>query len=335
MSGVQQITVARDDDGIRLDRWFQRHFPQLTHGRLQKLLRKKDIRVDGQRAEASQRLTPGQVVRVPPLPEAPAPAAAPKVDAGMAEDLRRRILHDDGTVLVIDKPPGLAVQGGSGQRTHLDALLASLAGSGEPPRLAHRLDRDTSGVLVLGRTANAAAALTAAFRARETRKLYWALVVGVPETQPDGEIRAALAKRPGAGGEKVVVDHEAGKSARTLYHVMEKAGTRASWLALWPLSGRTHQLRVHLAAINRPVLGDGKYGGPRAFLSGSEVARKLHLHARRIILPHPDGGTLDVTAPLPSHMKASWDYFGFDADRGGDPFPARPEFPLADLKGLR
>lgn len=315
-SGVTTVEVAGDEADLRLDRWFKRHFPRLTQGRLQKLLRTGQVRIDGRRAKAGARLVPGQRIRVPPLgggeqapPKAPKPR--PKIDAAQAEALRESVLHRDHQMLAVNKPPGLAVQGGTGIHRHLDAMLDELRfDAGERPRLVHRLDKDASGVLLLARSAAAASKMTAAFRSREARKLYWAVVAGTPKPSR-GRIDLALAKLPGPHGERVSTA-SAGKRALTDYRVVEKAGREAAWLALEPQTGRTHQLRVHCAAIGTPILGDGKYGGGAAYLAGSGIARRLHLHARAIRIPHPDGGILEVTAPLPDHMLATWRFFGFD-----------------------
>lgn len=327
MSEVQNKVVAEDEADIRLDRWFRRHFPELGHGRLEKLLRTGQIRVDGKRAKAGQRLEPGQSVRVPPIQE-PAPDAAPararpepRVSDKDARDLLSRVLYRDDDVIAIDKPAGLAVQGGTGTVKHLDAMLDVLRfGAQERPRLVHRLDRDTSGVLLLARNAFAAARLAESFRGKEARKYYWAVTVGVPRPFR-GRIDAPLAKEAGPRGERVALDREEGVKAVSLYAVVEPAGKRAARVALWPLTGRTHQLRVHMAAIGTPILGDGKYGGAGAFLEGAELPRTLHLHARRIVLPRPRGGRpIDVTAPLAPHLRATWAYFGFDASDDDDPF---------------
>lgn len=325
MSEVQTRVVAADEADIRLDRWFKRHFPQLGHGQLERLLRTGQVRVDGKRAKAGARLEPGQAVRVPPLGETPAerPAGdrpAPKVGAGEAKALLARVLWRDDDVIALDKPAGLAVQGGTGTTKHLDAMLDLLRfGAAERPRLVHRLDKDTSGVLLLARTAFAASRLAEAFRGKTARKYYWAVTVGVPRPF-QGRIDAPLAKEGGPRGERVAQDEE-GRKAVSLYSVLEPAGKRAAKVALWPLTGRTHQLRVHMAAIGTPILGDGKYGGAGAFISGAELPRQLHLHAWRIIVPHPRGGRpIDVSAPLPAHMERTWDYFGFGRDGRGDPF---------------
>ncbi len=326
MTGVQQIVIPADEADQRLDRWFKAKFPGLTHGRLEKLLRTGQIRLDGRRAKAADRLTAGQTLRIPPLdPSALAPAPAPRpktISETEAQALRRSVLYRDADVLVIDKPAGLAVQGGSGLDRNLDAMLDALTFEASTrPRLVHRLDRETSGCLVLARSLAAARALTAAFRDKETRKLYWALVVGHP--RPDrGRIDAPLAKGKGRDTERVGFDEAEGKSAVTYYAVLDHAGGKVSWLALLPVTGRTHQLRAHCDLMGTPILGDGKYGGERAFLAGDSLAWRLHLHARALRLPHPDPrrGLIEVKAPLPPHMKKSWDFFGFRASDAGDPF---------------
>lgn len=327
MPGVQTRNVKADEADQRLDRWFKRHFPDLKHGRLEKLLRTGQIRVDGKRAQASHRLEPGQVIRIPPIDPtgaAPAPAGPRPVSAADAEKLRKSVLHMDEMVIVIDKPSGLAVQGGTGTSKHLDGMLDALKFDAEErPRLVHRLDRDTSGVLVLARTGRAAALLADAFRQKTTRKIYWAIVAGRPKIA-QGRIDAALAKRLGRQGERVMAvdqDDEDARRAVTLYTTVDTAGPKASWLALWPVTGRTHQLRAHCALIETPILGDGKYGEfGQSF--GEGAAKRLHLHARSIEVPHPMGGALKVTAPLSKELRQTWQLLGFDPDRPGldDPF---------------
>lgn len=327
MSEVQNRVIAADETDIRLDRWFRRHFPQVGHGYLEKLLRTGQVRVDGHRAKASLRLEAGQTVRVPPLVEAavsagPRAPAQPRVSRRDADDLLARVLYRDADVIAIDKPAGLAVQGGTGTSRHLDAMLDVLRfDAPERPRLVHRLDKDTSGVLLLARNALSATRLAEVFRGKAARKYYWAVTVGVPRPFK-GRIDAALAKEAGPRGERVARDEEDGRKAASLYSVVEAAGKRAAWVALWPLTGRTHQLRVHMALIGRPILGDGKYGGAEAFIPGAELGRQLHLHAQRIVVPHPRGGgrSVDVSAPLPDHLEATWAYFGFDRRDDGDPF---------------
>ncbi|HZS81930.1 MAG TPA: RluA family pseudouridine synthase [Stellaceae bacterium] len=321
MSSVQIIAVSAEEGDIRLDRWFRRHFPQLGHGRLEKLLRTGQVRIDGRRARAGDRLAPGQAVRVPPLSDTKTPAPIARPRAVRSEDaaaLRAAILYRDADVIAINKQAGLAVQGGTRTVRHLDGLLDALRfEAAERPRLVHRLDKDTSGVLLLARSAGAAQKLAEAFGSKAARKTYWAVVVGVPRPQR-GRIDLPLAKLPGAAGEKMAPEED-GQAAVTYYAVIERAGTTAAFLALMPVTGRTHQLRAHCAAIGTPILGDGKYGGAAAHLPGVPGGRLLHLHARAIAVPHPAGGMLRAEAPLPPHMAESWRFFGFPA-ADGDPF---------------
>ncbi len=334
MTAVRAIAVAPEEAELRLDRWFRQHYPELGHGRLEKLLRTGQVRVDGKRAKSGTRLMAGQVVRVPPLaPREPghAPkAAAYTLDPRDLEALRAAVLFRDDAVIAIDKVAGLAVQGGSGQHRHLDAMLDGLRfGAAERPRLVHRLDKDTSGVLLLARTAAAARKLTATFKGKSARKAYWALVAGAPP-EPRGRIDLALAKSGGAGAEKMAAGVD-GKPALTLYQVVRTrriAGATVSWLVLMPLTGRTHQLRAHCAALGAPILCDGKYGGRAAFPEGlvfgeaagdgaAGIPKRLMLHAREIAVPHPEHEiTLRVEAPLPAHMEAAFAALGFQADRG-------------------
>ena len=328
---VQTLIVAEDEADIRLDRWFRRRFPALTHGRLEKLLRTGQVRVDGARAKSSARLAAGQAIRIPPLGEAAArPAPTPAVRQPSAEDaawVQGLVLHRDDHVIAVNKPAGLATQGGTGTTRHLDALLDALRfGAKERPRLVHRLDRDTSGVLLLARSAQAAAFLARAFQARETQKTYWAIVVGVPRPER-GRIDLALAKRVGPRGERIEPDAEEGRRAVTDYAVIERAGNRASWLALRPHTGRTHQLRVHCAELGTPILGDGKYGGKDAEIPGLAAARRLHLHAREIVIAHPAGRPLTVVAPLPDFMQETWRFLGFTTTLANDPFADAPPPP--------
>src|SRR5580704_9616153 len=316
------VTVGEADGTLRLDRWFRRHYPDLAHGRLEKLLRTGQVRVDGKKAKSGDRVSPGMAIRVPPLSE---PAQFPEGPARVRPPdealLRSLVIHRDELAIVLNKPPGLAVQGGSGTTRHVDGLLDALRfGHAERPRLVHRLDKDTSGVLLIARTAAAAAFFTRAFRDKTIRKTYWAVVAGLPDLR-QGRIDLSLTKGVlhGAKGRERVHADDDGKDAVTYYTVVDSAGDRASWLALLPLTGRTHQLRAHCAAIGTPILGDGKYGGAAAHLPGSAAARRLHLHARALEIPHPAGFTLMVSAPLPPHMQSMWEFFGFDADIP-DPF---------------
>jgi 23S rRNA pseudouridine955/2504/2580 synthase len=345
VSGVRQVTVGAEEADQRLDRWLRRLYPHVAQGRIERMCRKGEIRVDGGRVRPATRLGAGQTVRLPPIPEeaAPAPASLPEIAAADAEMIRDAVIWLDDDVIALNKPPGLAVQGGSGQRRHVDGLVEALRfGRPDKPRLVHRLDRDTSGVLLLARSARAAAGLARAFQARTTEKIYWAAVAGAPSPRA-GTIRTGLVKAPGHGssgeGEKMLIvapdriaTTEGAKRATTDYAVIEAAGSRAAWVALRPVTGRTHQLRAHMAAVGHPIVGDGKYGGAGqenrgdgwgAQLGGG-VSRKLHLHARSIAITHPvTGERLRVEAPLPEHMARTWELFGWEP--GGapdDPFEA-------------
>ena len=343
MSRVQTIEVGADDTDQRLDRWLRRQFPNVTQGMVEKWCRKGELRVDGGRAKAATRVQAGQQVRIPPIPmgAAPVPAQAAKIPAADVKMMQAAVIYRDDDVIAINKPAGLPTQGGSGQNRHVDGLSEALKfGLDEKPRLVHRLDKDTSGVLLLARNRLAAQGLTAAMRHKETRKIYWALVAGVP-TPYLGEIKYGLVKAAGRGakgeGEKMIAIHPrdidatpGAKRAHTLYATLYRVGGRASWVAMEPLTGRTHQLRAHMAEIGHPIVGDGKYGG-----SGQEnlgdgwgaqlggiISKKLHLHARMMRFEHPiTRKVITVTAPLPDHMAHSWDTFGWAEDLAAeDPF---------------
>lgn len=314
---VRQFTVQADDDGVRLDRWFKRHLPQVSFAMVSRWARTGQIRVDGKRAAVEDRLAKGQVLRVPP--GGAAPERGPRARKPLTEDQLAQadamVIHRDRAAIVLNKPPGLATQGGSGTFEHVDGLLDAYAASGARPRLVHRLDKDTSGVLLVAATPGSAAYFSKRFSSRSATKIYWALVAGVPDIK-EGVIDLPLAKQPGSGGEKMMVDKtEQGQPAKSRYRVIDRAGNRAAWVELQPFTGRTHQLRVHMAAIGHPIIGDGKYGGPEAFLSGS-ISRKMHLHARRLLIDHPDGAPLDVTAELPPHFAATLTQLGFDEADG-------------------
>lgn len=325
MSGVQQREVARDEDGMRLDRWFARHFPQLGFGRLQKLIRNGEVRVDKGRVQTSTRLTPGQVVRIPPIddPDTPKPV---KVRDEDADFLRSIILYEDDELYVFNKPHGLAVQGGSGTKRHVDGMLKSLPNKrGEAPRLVHRLDRDTSGCLVVAKTHAAASHFGAVFRSRSARKIYWAVVAGNPSPR-QGEISCFLAKQKTTDGEQMVVVPNGTPGAQhsmSYYSTTDTASRRFAWVTLKPVTGRTHQLRVHMAQLGTPILDDPRYFNIENYQPAEGLGQGLHLHARRIALPLRSGKRLDISAPLPPHMQQSFDALGFDAGRydvqGQDP----------------
>jgi 23S rRNA pseudouridine955/2504/2580 synthase len=343
MSAVQMLTVAGDEGEQRLDRWFKRRFPHVTQGAVEKMCRTGQVRVDGGRVKASDRVVPGMEIRVPPLPvgEAPKPVESrmAKTDAGMIQDA---VLWKDDHMIVLNKPAGLPSQGGSGQgERHVDALAEALKfGYKEKPKLVHRLDKDTSGVLLLARTDRVARALSEALRHREARKIYWSVVAGVPHPR-QGSIKFGLVKAPGRGrggeGEKMLCVHpskvaetEGAKRAQTDYFTLWFLGARLSWMALEPVTGRTHQLRAHMAEIGHPILGDGKYGGPGqenpgdgwGATSGGDISRKLHLHARSLTIEHPITKTMmTFTAPLPDHMARTWKLMDWkETDVPADPF---------------
>ncbi|MEI2806440.1 RluA family pseudouridine synthase [Albidovulum sp.] len=345
MTGVTTLTVAEAEGESRLDRWLKKRFPEITQGQVEKLCRTGQIRVDGGRVKASTRVSPGQQVRVPPLPRA-APATAPKPEAGISEAdarmIQAAVLWKDEHIIALNKPPGLPSQGGSGQGgRHVDGLTPALMfGYKDRPKLVHRLDKDTSGVLLLARTDRIARALSEAFRARTTRKIYWAAVAGVPSPKM-GTVRFGLVKAPGHGaggeGERMIAIHpakvdetEGAKRATTDYAVLDALGSRAAWVALVPVTGRTHQLRAHMAELGHPIVGDGKYGGSGqenlgdgwGAQLGGEISRKLHLHARSIGFDHPvTGKRITLTAPLPDHMKRTWKTLGWsEQDVPADPF---------------
>jgi 23S rRNA pseudouridine955/2504/2580 synthase len=325
---TETARIAHDDDGIRVDRWFKRHYPALTHGRLEKLLRTGQVRLNGKRVKAADRVASGQTVRLPPqivhgdLTEKPQPKPQQRVSGSLQD----HIIYMDKNVIVLNKPSGLATQGGSGLTQHVDGMLDSLTfEKGMRPKLVHRLDRDTSGVLVVARTSTAAAELSRALATRDAQKIYWALVKGVPKVKR-GTIKAALAKEGGHGPHgrderMTTVDaaDEGAKDAVTDFVVLATAGEEFAWLAVKPLTGRTHQIRVHLASIGTPIVGDFKYGGTDVRGRG-DIENRLHLHARSIDITRPDGGRLAAAAPLPEHMLKSWELFGFDPERAGNPF---------------
>jgi 23S rRNA pseudouridine955/2504/2580 synthase len=365
--GVQTIVVGAEDDGMRLDRWFRHRFPALSLSHLNRIVRKGEVRVDGKRAEGSTRLVEGNAVRVPPLKlDAPSggsaggiasPAVKKSTPASPADVrmLRELVLFEDKHLMVINKPFGLAVQGGSGTTRHIDGMLMAMEDEkGERPVLVHRLDRDTSGVLLIAKTRKIASDLGELFRSRQARKIYWAVVEGVPKPLQGrislflakgaamGDNRSVRSDAPRGAGPRVdpekmrVVKHgaEDAQHSVTFYATVDKVQPRLAWLSMKPITGRTHQLRAHAEAIGHPIIGDPKYGlqlketDPRRTdplrAVPAEVERKLHLLARRLVLPHPKGGTLDVTAPLPPHMQKTFDLFGFDVKQY-DPIVDAPQ----------
>jgi len=321
MLDVRQFTISRDDDDIRVDRWFKRHMEDVPYNVVSRWARTGQLRLDGKRVSPGDRIMEGQVLRVPPAEiERPGRIAKPRKDLSQdqIDFAQELVIHRDKAAIIVNKPPGLATQGGSKTNTHLDGLLDALTFDAKTrPRLVHRLDKDTSGAILLARSPGSAAFFSKRFSGRTARKVYWALVMGVPEIA-DGMIDLPLSKQPGSGGEKMHVDEENGQAAKSRYWIIERAGNRACWVELQPFTGRTHQLRVHMAAIGHPILGDGKYGGKDAFLTGS-ISRKMHLHARRLRIEHPDGHKLDVKADLPTHFAETIENLGLDLSIGDLP----------------
>jgi 23S rRNA pseudouridine955/2504/2580 synthase len=326
-AAVKTANVDAEDDGARLDRWFRRHYPAVSHGQLEKLLRTGQVRLDGKRVKAGDRISTGQIIRLPPqierthkavdLSSTNTQAIAPQPSEQARRLAEGLVIHKDSSVLVLNKPSGLATQGGSGITEHVDGLLEHLAhGKRQKPKLVHRLDRDTSGVLVVARTVPAAAALSESLRRRDAEKIYWALTKGVPNPRR-GRIRSALGKETVGRDEKireVEAESKGAKAAVTDYTVVDSAGPEFAWVAVRPITGRMHQIRVHLASLGTPVVGDFKYGGTEARPRG-EIENRLHLHARSIDIAHPEGGRLRTTAPLPAHMRRTWKLLDFDPEK--------------------
>ena len=321
---VETIEVKGTEAGVRLDRWFKLHFPEVGYAYLQKLLRTGQIRVDSRRVEANARLEAGAKIRVPKVvrqEKTTAPALKPPLGLSKADRdrIERMILFEDEHILVLNKPFGLAVQGGTGTKRHIDGMLAGMADRfGDRPRLVHRLDRDTTGVLLVAKHRDAAAKLGRVFQTRSAAKTYWALVKGVPKPH-QGKVEAPLVKAAGPDGDRVRKalpgEQEVAMHATTHYSLIDRVASKASWMSLKPVTGRQHQLRAHMALIGHPIVGDNKYGGDTA-TPAEQIEDKLHLHARRLVLPHPySGGKIDVTAPLPEHMRKTWELLGLDAER--------------------
>lgn len=315
MSGVQKIVIEEGDAGSRLDRWFKRQFPHIPHGRVEKLLRTGQLRVDGKRAKGNVRIEAGQTIRVPPLPDPTAEKVKPRVSDKDAELIKSIIIFENDDFYALNKPAGLAVQGGTNTFRHIDGMLPVLARKNVTPRLVHRLDRDTSGVLVVAKNAKAAAWLGKAFQSRKARKEYWGITNGVPRPG-EGEIKGYMAKDEGPMGREIMAAVKHGtpgaKHARTLYQTVSEAGKRAAWVVMQPLTGRKHQLRLHMELLGTPIVYDPKYHSDREQPGGLD--EMLHLHARSLSLPHPEGHMIQITAPIPEHFELAFHLLGFDAN---------------------
>jgi 23S rRNA pseudouridine955/2504/2580 synthase len=328
--GVQTVTVTPDENNMRVDRFFEARFPGLSFSHIQRIIRKGEVRVNGKRTEPKARLEAGQSVRIPPLSLA---APVPRDDAPAAMKdrafLRSITLYEDDDVMVLNKPAGLAVQGGSGTTRHIDGMLGALQGQhkdAQRPRLVHRLDKDTAGCLLIAKTRFAAAALAKTFRSRSARKFYWAMVAGVPKP-PQGRISTYLAKQEVEEDSFMRIARHGDKDAMhavTYYAVVETSAQALAWISLKPVTGRTHQLRAHMAHVGNPIVGDPKYFNIENWHLPGGMQNKLHLLARRIAVPHPRGGRIDVSAPLPEHMQQTWNLLGLDASRY-DPIEDAPE----------
>ncbi len=323
MSGVYYLEVSEDEDGQRLDRFLQKHLKGVPFGLLQKLMRKGQIRVNSVRVKAATRLVAGQSVRIPPMEERKVEVKK-KIGERDAQMMRDMVIYDDGYIIALNKPPGLATQGGTNVAKHVDGFLDVLVKEdGVRPRLVHRLDKDTSGLLLLARSSKVAKEMGRVFLSREIKKIYWALTVPAPEMN-EGEIRAPIMKSGGEGFEKMIVDQE-GQSAITLFDIIERAHKQAAFVAFWPRTGRTHQIRVHAAHMGCPIMGDGKYGGQEAFVDGMQHSRRVHLHAHSIKFKHPmTGKQIELSAPLADDLVKSWKNFGFD--------PYTEVIPFQDIK---
>ena len=323
---MQTVAVTPDEAGMRVDRFLEAKFPGLSFSHIQRVIRKGELRVNGKRVDGKDRLAAGQSVRIPPLRLEPKLAHGSEDDARTRQLIKSMTLYEDADVLVLNKPMGLAVQGGSGMVKHVDGMLASLQDGDQRPRLVHRLDRDTSGCLLVAKTRFAASALAKTFRTRAARKIYWAVVAGVPKPK-QGRISTFLAKdeREDESLMRIARHGEEGAShAVTYYAVVETAARELAFVSLKPVTGRTHQLRAHMAHIDHPIIGDAKYFTKENWEVPGGIQNRLHLLARRIVVPHPRGGTIDVTAPLPPHMAQTFNLLGFDAKRY-DPIVEAPE----------
>lgn len=315
------VVIGESDDGQRLDRWLKKNYPHIPFGQMQKILRTGQIRVDGKRAKGEARLATGQILRIPPMLTMEPKKTKDGISEKDAAFIQSLVIYQDQHIIALNKPAGIATQGGSKVSKHIDGMLDGLKQGGERPHLVHRLDKDTSGVLLLARGAKAARAMGEVFKSRDIRKYYWAITVPAP-VEHEGKIKSMIAKVEGRGGERMMaVDDDSGKMALTFYSTIEKLGDNVAWVAFWPRTGRTHQIRVHAAEIGCPLMGDFKYGFDPELLEEPDLPQSLHLHARRIIFEHPfTGKKIDITAPLGDDMRKTFKFFGFNPNDKTDPF---------------
>ena len=308
MPGVEIKKVKAEDDGMRLNRWFMKYYPNLTLGRLQKLLRTKQIKVDGKRAETSLKLAAGSEVRVPPMDEQPETGAnRSEISRRDAEFILSLVIYKDDNIIVLNKPSGLAVQGGTNTSRHVDGMLEVLRFElNEKPKLVHRIDKDTSGVLVLARNRTWADRLTKAFREHTLPKTYLALVNSCPKN-PAGEIKAPLEKC----GEKSLVSPD-GKPAATVYKTLDEVGSKFALVEASPLTGRTHQIRAHMEYIGCPIVGDDKYFGGEKRQKYASIPDKLYFHAYKIDLSALYNKKTVIKAALPEHFKKALAALGIE-----------------------
>lgn len=322
MSELRNITVSQDDDGQRLERWLKKHVPEMPYVLAQKLMRKGAIRIDGKKAKPDARLVSGQEIRIPAIKgEARDKSGERKLSDADKAFMKSLVIYEDKDIIALNKPAGLATQGGTKTKRHIDGMLDALSNKeGVRPRLVHRLDKDTSGVLLLARSSKMATKLGAVFKSHDIKKIYWAITSGVPD-EHEATIKAPLAKGGGEGKEKMKVNDKDGKPAITDYVVLEQAGNKAAFVAFWPRTGRTHQIRAHAALMETPILGDGKYGGSECQIEGFAKQSRMHLHAARLIFPHPGRkGLMDLKAPLPDDLRTTWKELGFNHKHKDDPF---------------
>jgi 23S rRNA pseudouridine955/2504/2580 synthase len=323
MAKGQDIIVEKDDHDCRLSTWIIRNNKLLSFNSVNTLCRKGLIRVNGLKTKASYRLVAGDTVRMPtPFSKTLDKKPKLKFDPLLEKELIDSVIFKDEYLIAINKPEGLASQGGSYQGDrHIDAYKSIFQfDSNEAPRLIHRLDKDTSGVLLLARNAKAANIFTSLFRQKLVEKVYWALVEGVPRKK-EGIVESYIGKldiwRPNfqkdLDREKRSWNKENTKKALSYYRVIKQVGSQYAWLQLKPATGRTHQLRIHCAKLGTMIVGDRKYRNSQSGnFKDSIDSEKLFLHAKSLTFMHPvSKKTTVIEAELPKHMSLAWKRFGW------------------------